>query len=141
MWGDELSALYASVGVVVGDSAEAAAYWSDRLPVTLSRGGLLCHPQTVGMDRMGFTDEVMVTFPRFGFRELGEKLDALSLVERRQRSDAAVDLIRDRHLWDHRLLELQRVVFGSGRARRHRGGRVNGEVVRFSAGAAATVAG
>ncbi len=54
--GNQLRNLYASATVVVGDSCLAAPvghaerYWSDRIPETLGRGGLLIHPRVVGLD-------------------------------------------------------------------------------------------
>lgn len=47
--GQDLADIYASAGVVVGDSCFAGIrprYWSDRVPETLARGGLLAHPDT-----------------------------------------------------------------------------------------------
>lgn len=51
--GKALQALYATAKVVVGDSCLAGGathYWSDRVPETLGRGGLLIHPEVPGMD-------------------------------------------------------------------------------------------
>lgn len=51
--GQELADLYATAQVVVGDSCLAPTvpyYWSDRIPETLGRGGLLLHPYVPGMD-------------------------------------------------------------------------------------------
>jgi FkbM family methyltransferase len=48
-----LQQLYASAKVVVGDSCLAGGatrYWSDRVPETLGRGGLLIHPEVEGME-------------------------------------------------------------------------------------------
>ena len=51
--GKDLQDLYASVGLVVGDSCFAgtglANYWSDRIPETLGRGGALAHPYVPGL--------------------------------------------------------------------------------------------
>jgi hypothetical protein len=52
--GDRLRNLYASATVVVGDSClagDATRYWSDRIPETLGRGGLLIHPRVPGLER------------------------------------------------------------------------------------------
>jgi hypothetical protein len=58
--GDALRDLYASVGVVVGDSCFAgriANYHSDRIPETLGRGGFLLHPAVPGVtDGTLYTD-------------------------------------------------------------------------------------
>jgi hypothetical protein len=51
--GGRLRDLYASTTVVVGDSCMAGGashYWSDRVPETIGRGGLLVHPAVPGMD-------------------------------------------------------------------------------------------
>lgn len=112
-WGTELADVYASARVAVGDSAPADAYWSDRVPATLGRGGLLAHPYVPGMAEQGFDDEVMVTFPRGRFSVLAAKLDGLSEAERQRRTDNALDLIRTRHLWSHRLQHIAEVVFGA----------------------------
>lgn len=50
--GRDLQELYATVPVVLGDSCLAGKshrYWSDRVPETLGRGGLLIHPMVDGM--------------------------------------------------------------------------------------------
>lgn len=59
--GPALRDLYASVKVVVGDSclvpnrdgSPVARYWSDRVPETLGRGGVLVHPWVEGMPFIG----------------------------------------------------------------------------------------
>jgi hypothetical protein len=112
-WGQDLSDLYASAGVAVGDSAAAPHYWSDRLPITLGRGGLLAHPVTPGMAGQGFTDEVMVLYDRWDYRGLGKACDAITPARRRQLTDNALTLVSERHMWSHRLLEIERVVCGS----------------------------
>lgn len=51
--GPDLRDLYASVDVVVGDACLVGPdghYWSDRVPETLGRGGVLVHPRVQGMD-------------------------------------------------------------------------------------------
>lgn len=46
--GHKQSELYASIPVLIGDSCLVGldAYWSDRVPETLGRGGYLLHPET-----------------------------------------------------------------------------------------------
>lgn len=49
--GSDLQSLYATVPVILGDSCMAGVaegYWSDRVPETLGRGGLLIHPRVPG---------------------------------------------------------------------------------------------
>lgn len=56
--GRPLRDLYASVKVIVGDSclvpgadgSPVRRYWSDRVPETIGRGGLLIHPNVEGLD-------------------------------------------------------------------------------------------
>lgn len=51
--GARLRNLYASATVIVGDSCLAGGatrYWSDRIPETLGRGGLLIHPWVEGLE-------------------------------------------------------------------------------------------
>lgn len=110
VWGEAFSDLCASAVVVLGDSAKAGRYWSDRVPLTLSRGGLLAYPNTPGLAGCGFTDEVMVVYDRYRFDELGVRLDELTQRERRTLTANGVDLIRSRHLWQHRMVEIAQVV-------------------------------
>jgi hypothetical protein len=53
--GEKLRDLYASVDVLVGDSCFAGQglenYWSDRIPETLGRGGVLLHPDVPGLSQ------------------------------------------------------------------------------------------
>lgn len=56
--GRDLQELYATVPVILGDSClagESYGYWSDRVPETLGRGGLLIHPYVPGIGA-GFRD-------------------------------------------------------------------------------------
>lgn len=114
VWGQDLGRLYASAEVVLGDSAPAARYWSDRVVCTLGRGGLLAHPRTRGMTELGFTDDVMLLYDRGDFPGLGDRIDALTAARRREMTDAAITLVGERHLWSHRLLDVAEVVFGCG---------------------------
>lgn len=53
--GEDLARIYASDCLVVGDSMFAgvrSCYWSDRIPETLARGGLLLQTMTPGLDAM-----------------------------------------------------------------------------------------
>lgn len=114
VWGADLGRLYASADVVLGDSAEAGRYWSDRVVCTMGRGGLLAHPRVEGMAELGFTDESMLLYERGRFSELGDRIDSLTVARRREMTDAAITLVGERHLWEHRLRDIQREVFGCG---------------------------
>lgn len=64
--GKDLAALYATAKVVVGDSCLAGGathYWSDRVPETLGRGGLLVHPEVVGMSDWYHHHGDLLTYP------------------------------------------------------------------------------
>lgn len=110
--GHDLNTLYATAHVVFGDSAPADCYWSDRVPRTLGRGGLLAYPNTVGLAEQGFTSEHMLLYDRFNFSNLAAQVDALTDARRREMTDAALTLIEERHTWPVRLREIEGVVFG-----------------------------
>jgi hypothetical protein len=114
VWADRFSDLCATAAVVLGDSAPAPFYWSDRVVLTLSRGGLLAHPDTPGMAEQGFTSDTMVPYRRFQFAELGDRVDSLTVRDRATITGNALDLIRDRHTWAHRLEHIAEVVSGAG---------------------------
>jgi hypothetical protein len=106
----KLNNLYASVDVVLGDSAPAPHYWSDRVPRTLGRGGLFAYPRTPGLQEQGFTDDVMILYDRGRYAQIGEQLAGMDAAARRRMTDAAVTLVSERHLWRHRLAEIARTV-------------------------------
>lgn len=107
----KLNDLYASVPLVLGDSAPADRYWSDRVPRTLGRGGLLAYPVTAGLAEQGFDDTVLIPYEWGRFDQIVERLDALDQYARRGMTEAAIALVRDRHLWRHRLADIaQRVL-------------------------------
>ncbi|GAA1766169.1 glycosyltransferase [Streptomonospora arabica] len=110
VWGRTLNDLYAATGVVVGDSAPADYYWSDRLPRTLGRGGLLAYPRTEGMEQLGFTGDVLLPYARGRFDQIGAQLDALSPARAREMTDAALTLVEERHLFRHRMRQVAETV-------------------------------
>lgn len=110
--GHDLSALYASARVAIGDSAAAPFYWSDRVPRTLGRAGLLAYPNTEGLDEQGLTADTMLRYDRFDFEHLGEQIDALTDARRRELTDAALTVVAERHTWPVRLREIEGTVFG-----------------------------
>lgn len=74
----DLSDVYASAGVVVGDSCllgDATRYWSNRIPETLGRGGFLIHPYVEGMNEHFQPGEHLVTFPMGDWAALGGAID------------------------------------------------------------------
>lgn len=71
--GADLTSLYASAAVVIGDSCLAGQvprYWSDRTPECLGRSGFLIHPEIEGMDAWYRHGHDFVTYPVGDFDEL-----------------------------------------------------------------------
>lgn len=110
VYGHRLNKLYAGAQVVLGDSAPSPKYWSDRVPCTLGRGGLLAHPDTEGFEEMGFTDEVMIRYPRGDLKALQDRILSITMDEAWQMQENALQLVRERHLWRHRMQDLQNIV-------------------------------
>lgn len=106
----KLNHLFASVDLVLGDSAPADRYWSDRVPRTLGRGGLLAHPRTPGLEEHGITEDVAILYDRGRFDQIRQRLRDLSPAQRRDMTDAGLELVRSRHLWRHRLAHIAEVV-------------------------------
>lgn len=78
--GRDLQTLYASARVVVGDSClvgHPTRYWSDRIPETLGRGGLLIHPEVEGLDEWYQSDVDLITYPVGDFSAAVDACDAL----------------------------------------------------------------
>lgn len=89
MRGHNLNVLYASAKVVIGDSCFAGTlpnYWSDRLPETLGRGGLLVFPDIEGLP----WDTPMRTF-------MPANLDSLARAVEHVLSEPADVLLAQRH--------------------------------------------
>lgn len=112
VWGEALSSLYATAHVVLGESAPSPYYWSDRVPLTVARGGVFTHQATPGLDEQGFTDDVLLTYQPDDFDTLGDRIDSLTARERAERIDRGRQLIVERHLWEHRLRDIERQVTG-----------------------------
>jgi hypothetical protein len=110
VYGAELAGMVSYAWCVLGDSAPASHYWSDRVVRTLARGGVLAHPKTAGMAEQGFDDTTMVRFDRTLFGPLGDRLDAMTKRERDGLRQAGMAVVRDRHLWRHRLEQIAREV-------------------------------
>jgi hypothetical protein len=113
LWGQALSDLYASADLVVGDSAWAPRYWSDRVPCTLGRGALFAYPRTPGLTGQGFTDDTMILYDRFQFGQIAERVRDTSPAQRRQMRENALTVIAERHMWSHRLRQIGEVACGS----------------------------
>jgi hypothetical protein len=110
VYGGELNKVYASARVVLGDSAPADYYWSDRVPNTLGRGGVLAYPRTLGLEEQGFDDSNMILYDRFDFAPMWERIYSMSEQDLREMSDNALQAIRDKHMWTHRLMQIAETV-------------------------------
>ncbi len=108
LWGPKLSDYYSSCYAVLGDSVDSPYYWSDRIPQTLARGGLLVYPHTQGLLPQGITSESAFLFNRFDFRSIQEFLDSVTDARRKEMTDNAMDAIMSKHLWKHRLKAIAR---------------------------------
>ncbi len=111
----ELSDLYASAKVVVGDSClvgNPSRYWSDRIPETVGRGGALIHPEVEGLDDWYRHREHLVTYP------VGDFDAALEQAEWLLANDEHRELIRrhgqetvlQRDTYEHRLRSVLQMV-------------------------------
>jgi hypothetical protein len=114
--GDDLNRLYATADVVVGDSFCPdfihGYYWSDRIYQTLGRGGILVHPEIVGLSDQYDPGLDFETY-RFGdYIELGQKID--SLLDDPDRREGmrrrAILQTSERHTYSHRMQSLLDVV-------------------------------
>lgn len=77
--GMELSDLYASASIIIGDSCfsgdeRGKLYWSDRISETLGRGGFLLHPYTDGLDQLYKDGEHLVYYEPFNWDDLRSKI-------------------------------------------------------------------
>ena len=97
--GDALNALYASVGVVVGDSLPSPLYWSNRLYETLGRGGFLIFTDIEGLNEEYEPYKHFIPFKFYGFQSLGEKIEHfLKHPEEREKiSNAAMEHTKKHH--------------------------------------------
>lgn len=108
--GDQLNQVYARAKIVLGDSAPGSFYWSDRIPTTMGRGGVLAHPRTAGMEAHGYNESNMILFNRFDFTSLGETIDSMSDADIASMREAALAVTWERHMWRHRLEAIARTV-------------------------------
>lgn len=114
--GDALTTLYQSAHVVLGDSGggpdDSAVdhYWSDRVPNVMGRGGLLAHDDRPGFAECGYNRDNMIIYPRGDFETLGRMIAGTSSSQRLRMINNAQQIIRDRHLWRHRLEFIERIV-------------------------------
>ena len=114
IWGQDLSDLYASVKLAVGDSANikgSGYYCSDRIPNTLGRGCMLAHPYVKGLTGTGepFDHPALVVWPEGNWKEALEMIEASLSIPRAvvdELTDDAVDFIRKNHSWTVRAQQI-----------------------------------
>lgn len=100
---EQLNQVYAKARVALGDSAPGDFYWSDRIPTTMGRGGLLAHPRTPGMAEHGYDDTNMIMFDRYDFDQMGAMVDSMTDDDIANMRESALSVTWDRHMWRHRL--------------------------------------
>lgn len=115
--GRDLADLYTSAKVVVGDSCligNPARYWSDRIPETLGRGGVLLHPEVEGLDEWYEHGRDLVTYPVGDFdaavRQVEHLLEHDELRERIRGQGQATVMERDTYA--HRMTSVLEVLAG-----------------------------
>lgn len=104
--GDELADIYATVPVIVGDSCLVGldAYWSDRVPETIGRGGLLVHPDTHWSGEY-LPGEHLVTFRPGDWDAMQRHIDRLLALPDSRVEIAAQGAhhVRTTHLYRHKV--------------------------------------
>jgi len=112
IYGAELSQVYSVARVVFGDSAPSDYYWSDRVPTTMGRGGVLAYPRTPGLEEQGYNETNMILFDRYEFEDLGERIASMTTKDLDDVREAALTVTEERHMWRHRLLQIKEEVLG-----------------------------
>lgn len=109
----DLSDLYASAKVVVGDSLcmsfKHKGYWSDRVPETLGRGGFLIHPNISGMTETGIHSGIHYRDYEFdNFKQLKYWINHYVRVkkERDKISQAGQKLVIEQHTYHNRMQKM-----------------------------------
>lgn len=117
--GAELSNLYASATVVVGDSClvpdgnrPAVRYWSDRIPETLGRGGFLIHPWVEGIDEHYKDGEHLQMYELGNFAMLRKIIDHYLARpdDARRIALQGQGHVKENHTYAHRMTTLLNVV-------------------------------
>jgi hypothetical protein len=109
----ELNDLYASISVCVGDSCfanqpgKAPKYFSDRIPETIGRGGVLVHPAVEGLEMPGLT-----THRPGDFHDLQRQVDQLLRHPELRRSlrDIGMRHVRENCTYSHRAQRILKTV-------------------------------
>jgi FkbM family methyltransferase len=109
--GDQLNTVYSSSKVAVGDSYGAGTipgYWSDRIPETIGRGGVLVHPNVPGLTECFTPGEHLSTWDVGdwgGMHAAIERLLADPQAREAQRAQGMLHVQRH-HTYDVRLQQL-----------------------------------
>ncbi len=111
----ELSDLYASAKVVVGDSCligNPSCYWSDRIPETLGRGGALIHPEVAGLEHWYEDGVDLATYPVGDFGAAVEAAEFLLAADDARESIRrhGQETVLGRDTYEHRLQSVLEVV-------------------------------
>jgi hypothetical protein len=125
--GDTLRDLYASVKVLVGDSCFAGdprgvRYFSDRIPETVGRGGLLVHPEVPGVTdgTLYASGQHLATWPAGDWSRLRTEIDtALADPDRRRHiASAGREHVLAHHTYEVRIRQLVDVMGDRGLLRK-----------------------
>lgn len=124
--GPELNVLYATADVVVGDSCLAGGatrYWSDRVPETLGRGGILVHPHVEELPAA--IGGALWQYERENIDALFEEIDRarqiLGVGDRRERArEMGIAWAMRGNTYEDRMVDLLRFVEEIGVRRRAR---------------------
>lgn len=108
LFGVVLGAALSRAELVLGDCAPADNYWSDRVPRTLARGGVLAHPKVLGMSEQGLDQTVLLLFDRGNFNQIDSGNNLLDPAGRELMREAGIELVESRHTWLRRLPEILR---------------------------------
>lgn len=116
--GQDLNDVYASAKVILGDSMFAHQgspksdfYWSDRVPETMGRGGLLVHPAVQGLSEADLAHALCLTVPG-DFDAMFEQIEFLleRPALRRDMRQAAMDITRRKHTYTNRMQDVLDVI-------------------------------
>lgn len=109
--GEALNAVYASTKVAVGDSYGAGTipgYWSDRIPETLGRGGVLVHPDVPGLTECFTPGEHISTWPLGDWGAMHQAIEGLlaDTGKREAQRMAGMLHVQQHHTYTTRLQQL-----------------------------------
>jgi hypothetical protein len=116
MRGHLLNQLYASAKVVVGDSCcpglTQTNYWSDRVPETLGRGGVLVHPWIEGMQHHYRQGEHLSYYDYGDLDVLGFTIDTLLKwsTGREERRIVGHEWVKAHHTYTNRVQAMLEIV-------------------------------